>query len=132
MGYCPVCGELEAAAACKYHPETVTSRCCVICAKPVCERCRHGPRHTALCPDHAGVSVIEGWAEVWRTADEVEAEMVASLLRGPEIEAHVLSQKDSANVVSFGGLSIVRVLVPAHLHRRAISVLRAEGLADIG
>jgi hypothetical protein len=58
--------------------------------------------------------VIQGWTEVWRTASEVEAEI------------------DRANVVSFGGLSIVRVLVPAHRHREALAVLQAEVLPDAG
>jgi hypothetical protein len=38
---------------------------------------------------------------------------VSDGLSGEGIEARVLSQKDRANVVTFGGLSILRVLVPA-------------------
>lgn len=58
--------------------------------------------------------MIEGWTEALRTADEIEARLVADGLKGEGIEARVLSQKDRANVVTFGGLSILRVLVPAH------------------
>ncbi len=102
------------ATTCREHQRSVTTRCCVVCGIPVCEQCRRGPRYSALCVSHAGVHVIQGWTEVWRTASEVEAEI------------------DRANVVSFGGLSIVRVLVPAHRHREALAVLQAEVLPDAG
>jgi len=58
----------------------------------------------------------------------LEAGLVAGILRGADFEAHVLSQKDSANVVTFGGLSVVRVLVPAFRHEAAAALLREEGL----
>lgn len=54
-----------------------------------------------------------------RTADELEARFLSDELRGAGIEATLLSQKDSANVVSFGGLSVVRVIVPAYLLEEA-------------
>ena len=49
-------------------------------------------------------------------------------MRGAGFEAHVLSQKDSTNVVTFGGLSVVRVLVPAFQHGEAAALLQAERL----
>jgi len=49
-------------------------------------------------------------------------------LRDAGFEAHVLSQKDSTNVVTPGGLSVVRVLVPAFQHGGAAALLQAEGL----
>jgi hypothetical protein len=48
-------------------------------------------------------------------------------LRGTGHDAHVLSQKDSINVVTFGGLSVLRVLVPAFQHAKAAALLQAEG-----
>lgn len=85
----------------------------MICGVALCAKCRRGGRHAALCERHAGVAVIEGWAEALRTSDELEARWLADLLRDSGIEAQVLSQKDRANVVTFGGLSVVRLLVPA-------------------
>ena len=67
-----------------------------------------------MCSLHEDVLLIEGWAEALRTADEIEARLVSDGLSGEGIEARVLSQKDRANVVTFGGLSILRVLVPAY------------------
>lgn len=58
--------------------------------------------------------------------------LVAGILRGARIEARVLSQKDRANVVTFGGLSVVRVLVPAFMYEDAVSVIRAEYVDGTG
>lgn len=63
-----------------------------------------------------------------RTAGELEAGLVAGILRSAVIEAHLLSHKASANVVAFGGLFVIRVLVPAFLHEAAAALLREEGL----
>jgi len=76
--------------------------------------------------------VISGWSEIFRTASVLEAELAAGILRGARLEARVLSQKDSANVVTFGGLSVVRVLVPAFRHAEARTVLEAEDFDGIG
>ncbi|MGW8283316.1 MAG: putative signal transducing protein [Gemmatimonadota bacterium] len=54
-----------------------------------------------------------------RTADELEARFLSDDLGGAGIEAAILSQKDSTNVVTFGGLSVVRVMVPAYLLEEA-------------
>ena len=70
--------------------------------------------------------VIEGWAEVMRTSDELEAGWQADLLRESGIEAQVLSQKDRANVVTFGGLSVVRLLVPAFRLEEALGRIGRE------
>lgn len=98
----------------------------------MCRRCRRGPRHTALCDEHRRVRLVSGWAEVFRTSSELEAELAAGILRGAGVEAHVLSQKDRANVVTFGSLSVIRVLVPAFLLEEAGLALRAEDVLGAG
>lgn len=99
-----------------------------MCGVPVCHECRAGTRHAALCGEHGGVRLIEGWAEVLRTSEELEAEFTAGILRAAGIEARVLSQKDHANVVTFGGLSVVRLLVPAFRLDAARRTLEEEEL----
>ena len=111
---CPACGSLDRAAPCQSHHDRLTTAACVICGTPLCTECRRGPRHASLCARHEDVPLIEGWAEALRTADDFEARLVSDGLRGEGIEARVLSQKDRTNVVTFGGLSVLRVLVPAH------------------
>lgn len=70
--------------------------------------------------------MIEGWAEALRTSDELEARWQADVLRESGIEAQVLSQKDRANVVTFGGLSVVRLLVPAFRLEEALDRIRRD------
>ncbi len=100
----------------------------MICGRLVCPDCRHGPRPGALCEDHGTLRLVSGWAEIRRTADELDAEFVAGILRSAGIEAQVFSQKDHANVVTFGGLSIVRVLVPPFRYEEAERLLHDEGI----
>lgn len=83
-----------------------------------------------MCHAHRALGLVSGWIEVRRTSDELDAEFVAGVLRSAGVEAQVLSQKDHANVVTFGGLSIVRVLVPPFRYEEARDVLRAEGLGQ--
>jgi hypothetical protein len=109
-----ICGTLVAPASCAAHGDRIADRACVVCGRAVCGACRRGDRHTALCPEHGDVRILGGWAELARTSDEVDAELLAARLTAAGVEARVLSQKDRANVVTFGGLSVVRVLVPAH------------------
>lgn len=67
--------------------------------------------------------MLQGWAEIDRPKDELRAEVIASSLRATGLDAQVLSQTDHANVVGVGGLSVVRVLVPAYQYERARHVL---------
>ena len=124
--FCPLCGTVARASACAQHPRAVARHCCVVCGTAVCKDCRAGTRHASLCSDHAGVPILSGWSEVLRVAGELEAGLAAGILRGAGIEAQVLSQKDRANVVTFGALSVVRVLVPAGRFEEAVLRLTAE------
>lgn len=125
---CGWCGTLDRSSTCEDHPDRVSSEACVICGRAVCPDCRHGPRLGALCEDHVTLRLLSGWAEIRRFSDELDAELVAGVLRGAGIEAQVFSQKDRANVVTFGGLSIVRVLVPPFRYEEAERLLHDEGI----
>lgn len=123
--FCDGCGALGRSRSCDEHPTHVAERACVVCGRVLCRDCDCGSRFAALCSDHGGVKVTQGWAEVWRTSEELEAEFVATELRGCGTDSMVLSQKDHANVVSFGALSVVRVLVPAPSYPAALEVVAA-------
>lgn len=99
---------------------------CAVCGTSLCSDCRRGGRHTALCEEHQQVRLISGWAEAARSTDEVEAEVLASRLRGADVDVQVFSQKDHANVVSLGALALVRVLVPVFQLQEAQRILAAE------
>lgn len=83
-----------------------------------------------MCSLHEDVLLIEGWAEALRSADEIEARLVSDGLSGEGIDARVLSQKDRTNVVTFGGLSVLRVLVPAFQLEEARKWIEHEASPD--
>ncbi|MDX1579576.1 MAG: hypothetical protein R3266_13915, partial [Gemmatimonadota bacterium] len=54
-----------------------------------------------------------------------EAQLVADRLRSADLDAHVLSQKDHAHMISVAGMAVVRVLVPAASYEAATELLDA-------
>jgi hypothetical protein len=67
---------------------------------------------------------------VARHQDEVAANLTAERLRSYDIEATILSQKDRWHVVTFGGLAVIRVLVPAPVYLEAARILATD--SDVG
>jgi hypothetical protein len=47
-------------------------------------------------------------------------------IRSYDIDATILSQKDRWHVVSFGGLAVIRVLVPSSMYREAMRILASD------
>jgi hypothetical protein len=110
---CPACGHLQQRVPCTKHPDREAHGQCVICGTIVCEDCDHGNGHHA-CAMHSEIPVIEGWAQVYSTNDELEANMVRDNLRSEGIDAEVLSQRDQTLRLELGDFAAtVRVLVPA-------------------
>lgn len=130
LGRCGFCGTLSRPDVCAAHGQAVTTWACAVCGVRVCSVCRRGTRHAALCETHADVRLLEGWAEVGRGSDEVAADVAAERIRLSGLEARVISQKDHVNVVGFGGLSIVRILVPAFQFERSRAILAQGGEHD--
>jgi len=64
--------------------------------------------------------------------DEVTALLTTECLRSHDIEATILSQKDRWHVVSFGGLAVIRVLVPASMFVEAKRVLDSRSDSGSG
>jgi len=63
---------------------------------------------------------------VAQQADEATALLTAERLRSHDIDATILSQKDRWHVVSFGGLAVIRVLVPSSLYLEASRILATD------
>lgn len=121
---CPACGHLHAGAvACARHPDAEAPGICAICGDAVCRRCNTGDPVHHTCPDHTDVPIIEGWAQVYTTADTVEAELIRENLQSEGLDAEVLSQKDRSFNVDMGELSPVRILVPAYDYLEALDLL---------
>jgi hypothetical protein len=121
---CSGCGRLEAEAPCARHPDRTAHGQCVVCGSAVCEACDKDEVREYLCPDHHAVTIVDGWAQVYTTSDDLEAQLVRDNLRADGTEAEILSQKDHFAVpVDFGDLSPVRVLVPAYAYGDAMALL---------
>lgn len=121
---CLACGKLHVEEPCARHPDRTAQGRCVICGVALCGACRMGDRYAFVCGEHRDVRIIEGWAQVYSTANEFEAALLRDNLRAEGLEAQLFSQKDSIFSVDLGELSIVRLLVPVARYQRALQVVR--------
>jgi Putative prokaryotic signal transducing protein len=101
-----------------------------VCGRPLCEKCEDRRGGVSRCADHAAIPMVEGWAEVYETGDEIEAQLIEENLRGQDIDARVFSQKDHAFNLSLGDMARVRVLVPAHDYLDALDIIRSHTPSD--
>ncbi|MEO5510367.1 MAG: DUF2007 domain-containing protein [Longimicrobiales bacterium] len=129
---CPVCGQLQQPAACQFHPERSAEMQCVLCGSALCDDCNHGSSHGA-CELHADIPVIDGWAQVYTTSDEVDAQLIRENFLAEGIDAEVLSQRDQTFRLEVGDLSAVRVLVPAfdYLVAREVMAGHMDGQGEV-
>jgi hypothetical protein len=123
---CPACGTLREPVSCDVHPERPAAGRCVVCGVAVCDECGEPQPWAYLCSEHRGVRVTEGWAEVYTTTSEFEAQLVRDNMRAEGIDAQIFSQRDNIFSVDVGELSIVRVLVPVWSHQEAVGVIRSH------
>jgi len=121
---CPACGHLRSLRSCETHADQNAEGECVVCGRGLCDACNHGGKHF-LCENHRTVSLLQGWAQVYSTTDDLEAQLIRDNLQAEGLDARVLSQKDHFSVpVDMGDLSPVRVLVPAFLYSDACRLLQ--------
>jgi hypothetical protein len=123
---CLACGKLHVDEPCARHPDKTAKGRCVICGAALCGACRVGDRYAFICGEHREVQVVEGWAQVYSTTAEFEAQLLRDNLRSEGLDAQLFSQKDSMFSVDLGELSIVRLLVPARDYERAMTVVRGH------
>jgi hypothetical protein len=128
---CPACGHLHNAEPCARHPGTSATGVCVMCGTALCPDCNRGAGTAFVCSEHAEVPVMDGWAQVYTSSDDVEADLIRENLQAEGIDAQVLSQKDHFSfTVDLGELSPVRVLVPAFAYLDARRVLESHRQSD--
>jgi hypothetical protein len=121
---CPACGELRQPRQCNDHSDRNALGQCVVCGTAVCEECNQGGDNHYLCETHCDIPVVGGWAQVYTTSDDLEAQLIRQNLEAEGVDARVFSQKDHFSLpVDFGDLSPVRVLVPAYAYHDAERVL---------
>lgn len=122
---CPACGFLRSPVPCGAHNETMATAQCVICGTAICGDCEHTSGKAHLCDLHQDIPVVEGWAQVYTTSTDMQADLIRENLQADGIDARVLSQKDHYSFpIDLGDLSPVRVLVPAFAYLEAEEMLR--------
>jgi RNA polymerase subunit RPABC4/transcription elongation factor Spt4 len=81
--FCPHCGvlfETGEEVFCDLHPQEQAVAVCVICRTVLCSDCCRVVAGRAFCVAHRGVQVQEDWAEVYRSTEITEAELVKAIL----------------------------------------------------
>jgi hypothetical protein len=127
LSACPACGYLYTSEPCATHGDRAAIAQCALCGTPVCKECAAESGRTYLCPDHRGIPVVEGWAQVYTTSSDIDAGLIRDNLQAEGIDARVLSQKDHFSfTVDLGDLSQVRVLVPSFAFRDALDLVRSH------
>lgn len=124
---CPACGHLYRRVPCPDNEDRTAPGQCAVCGTPVCPE-HSPPEGTAyLCELHSEIPVIEGWAQVYSSSTDLEAELVKENLEADGTDARTLSQKDHfALPVQFGDLSAVRVLVPVYEYLAAKELVESH------
>jgi hypothetical protein len=129
---CPACGEMRTDVQCARHAERQAEGQCVVCGRAMCGDCNQGGDQHYLCADHSDIAVVQGWAQVYSTADDLAAQLIRENLQAEGVDARVLSQKDHFSIpVDLGDFSPVRVLVPAYAYTAAASLI-AEHMDETG
>ena len=121
---CPSCGFLQVPVPCEDDPSRNAAFRCVLCGRTACGA--DPGNRPALCELHAHVPIVEGWAQVYTTTDEIEGGLIVQNLQAEGIDAQIYSQRDEfVFPVDLGELSIVRVLVPVWEFADAMDLVQA-------
>jgi hypothetical protein len=123
---CPACGALRAAVACDEHPERGADGRCVFCGRAICGGPAPERDDPFVCDEHRPIPLIGGWAQVYSTTGEFEAQLLRENLRAEGVEAQMYSQKDHMYPVDMGELSIVRLMVPVWEYNAALGIIRSH------
>jgi hypothetical protein len=118
IGYCPHCGysvegeDSEYAKECDNHPDSNAIGACVVCGKPVCEKCSAIHNKKIFCDNDEHVRIFGDWAVVFSCGTEYEAQMVKANVEMAGIQCMVFSQKDNVFFTNIGDTAVINVMVP--------------------
>ncbi len=79
--FCPECGSLFVdGLKCSHHSQKDADGVCVICGLPYCAKCGKEFMSKFLCDAHGAYEIIEGFARVFGTLDDIAAQYAKSCL----------------------------------------------------
>jgi len=108
--FCPHCGVLfdtTEKVMCDLHPQNIAQGVCIICRDVVCQECGVAVQGRVLCKEHKAVFVQQDWAEVFRSTDIAEAELIKSVLEASEYTVQTQNFNSIGFVWDGGGDSSV-------------------------
>ncbi len=126
--YCPICGVFlidNEDIECENHENTPAVAVCIICGKPVCQKCRKMKMSKTFCEDDKHIRVYQNWAIAYISSTEYEAEMVKANLENAGIEAMIFNQQDHAYFLTVGSMARVNVMVPNDRVNEAKKVIQS-------
>ncbi|HEY0020284.1 MAG TPA: hypothetical protein VGC13_28565 [Longimicrobium sp.] len=122
---CPSCGFLRGPIPCDDDPSRNAVFRCVLCGRTACGA-DPGGTQPARCDLHAHVPIIEGWAQVYTTSDEIEGGLIVENLKAEGTDAQLYSQRDDhVFPMDLGEMAIVRVLVPVWQFSEAMELVQS-------
>jgi hypothetical protein len=131
--FCPHCGMLFKETEnvfCDEHQKNPAQGVCIICQRLVCQECGVSSAGRIFCEAHRKVEVQEDWAEVFRSTEVADAELIKSLLESTGVK--VLEQNFSPKGSIWEGDSSIwrsninkpaKVLVPIPEYLQAMEVV---------
>jgi RNA polymerase subunit RPABC4/transcription elongation factor Spt4 len=133
--FCPHCGTLFITVKnvfCDEHPTKSALGVCIICQKLVCDKCGDKVHGRIFCVLHRKVKVEQDWAEVFRSTDISDAELVKSVLESAGQKVSVQNFNSMGFIWDGGGDSPIsrsninkpaKVFVPIPEYLDAIKVV---------
>jgi hypothetical protein len=133
--FCPHCGTLFVDGKdvfCDEHPKKSALGVCIICQKLVCDECGVEIHGRNFCTLHRKVKVEQDWAEVFRSTEISDAELIKSVLESAGQKVSVQNFNSIGFIWDGGGDSPIsrsninkpaKVFVPIPEYLEAIKVV---------
>jgi hypothetical protein len=112
--WCTNCGIFFEATEekCSDHKSTAIGKC-LICEKTLCGKDSTTVKNKLFCKDHDNYKFLDnGWARVYETGHDWEAELIKQELENNNIPAVVDNHKDHTRQFTVGHMSSIYILVP--------------------
>lgn len=128
--FCDTCGRIQQLPMRKDRPECSTHfdrdavAGCVLCGKPLCAECVRTIDDISYCEDDSHYRINQEYTDVYKTSDDIEAQMLKANLEGAGIDAVVFNQHDHVYYVTMGMLAIVKVMVRRKDEKRAQEIIQ--------
>jgi hypothetical protein len=128
--FCTSCGRFPSEARKKQFiaqtKNNETTGACVICGVWVSDTTVLSDSNPILCSNPNHTESFEKWETLLKVNTMIDAGYYQSLLEFQNIPVRIINQQDRSYVTTQGGLSVVRLMVPAEYTEQAKSVIQSN------